>query len=503
MADKYNFNCIRVFLNNEAFRYHIYEILLVFFKPDKISFILNSFEENTDSDDLSLYCSVEELSDDKYLIRLKYLLNGEVILSEDLNSDEGMKESRKHIKEVIYRNLSVLTGITSPWGSLTGIRPAKLVNMMMKDGLSENEIKQTLKDKYLVSETKSEFVYETAATQAYLLNGRDKGKISVYIGIPFCPTRCLYCSFTSNPINKYRKMIDRYIDSLLLEIDTVANYIRELKPEIESIYIGGGTPTSLSAEHLDKLLRKVKELYSVSSSQPKEFCVEAGRPDSIDEDKLRVMHINGVNRISVNPQTLNDKTLELIGRRHSNCDFYSAFQLARDMGFTNINTDIIAGLPGETFEMFKYTMDNIIKLSPENITVHTMSIKKASLLKQEVEKYDISDSREVEKMISYAYKAAKESNLHPYYLYRQKNMLGNLENTGYSKPGLESYYNVHIMEEDQTVLAFGAGGISKFVYHDTDKIERVFNIKGVEEYIDRIDEMSERKINELKRYINS
>jgi oxygen-independent coproporphyrinogen-3 oxidase len=391
--------------------------------------------------------------------------------------------------------LSELTGKIFPWGSLTGIRPAKIVNQMLDVGMDREGVFHRLEDVFFISSKKAELAYEVALTQDKIRKSMNPKALSIYVGIPFCPTRCLYCSFTSNPMARYERLADLYLDTLIHEMEVVSEKVKNGGFIVESVYVGGGTPTALSAPRLDRLVSSLKRTWFSFSDVPvKEFCVEAGRPDSIDADKLAVLKEHGVSRISINPQSMKDSTLKLIGRCHGSRDVEAAFKLARDAGFNNINTDIIAGLPNETPEIFRYTLEKISELNPENLTVHTMSIKRASELNRKADQYQLSG--EVDAMIDMAYNHARSMNMKPYYMYRQKNMLGNLENIGYSIPGKESFYNIHIMEEDQTILAFGAGGISKFVTKQRNDflIQRVFNVKGVEEYIARSEEMIQRKV---------
>ena len=286
-------------------------------------------------------------------------------------------------------------------------------------------------------------------------------------------------------------LVDKYIDMLKKELYFGNELIKEKGYTIQSIYIGGGTPTSISARQMKDLLGFIEETFSLENLE--EFTLEAGRPDTIDEEKLLVIKNSRVNRISINPQTMNDATLRLIGRNHSSEDVRKAFYLARDVGFNNINMDVIVGLPGENCEMFRNTLEEIKKMEPESLTVHALAIKRASRLNEEQKEFEHVPDEEAAGMVDMAYEYALSMGMRPYYMYRQKNIAGNLENVGYCKPGFESIYNVQIMEEKQTLLAFGAGGVSKVVYSDENKIERAFNVKSPEEYIGRIDEMIARK----------
>lgn len=490
-------NSIIVFISDERFRYHTHEILSAFFPAENIVYL----NENILSPAgwyMSLY--VQESADDFNFtaeiffdgdIKGKYIFKAtESAFFRDPEGATLLIRSRKALKAKLYDIFSYIKNKQLPWGNVTGIRPAKMVNSLYSLGMSDREVFSELIEKYKVNDKKARLVMNVARTQREILKDAGRRNISLYIGIPFCPTRCLYCSFTSNPINKYRSIVGEYIDTLIYEMKSTEELLGSGDISIESIYIGGGTPTSLTPEYLDILLGTVRSIWG-KYGIAKEFCVEAGRPDSIDIEKLKILKKYGITRISVNPQTLNDETLELIGRKHTSEQFFKAFYQARNEGFDNINVDMIAGLPGESFEMFKHTLEGILSLSPENLTVHTMSIKRASDLKKYSGNYVLTDGDVVEKMVEEAYDALTLSGYDPFYMYRQKNMLGNLENVSYTKPGFESYYNVHIMEEDQTILAFGAGAVSKFVLDGV--IERAFNVKNVEEYIKRKEEMIDRK----------
>jgi oxygen-independent coproporphyrinogen-3 oxidase len=313
----------------------------------------------------------------------------------------------------------------------------------------------------------------------------------LYVGIPFCPTRCLYCSFTSYPIEVYQDKVDAYLDALCKEIAFVAETPAYGKKRLVAIYVGGGTPSALSAKQLERLISEIKKHFDMQ--YVKEFCVECGRPDSITMDKLQVLKNSGVERISINPQTMSDETLKLIGRAHSVEQTKEAFTLARQAGFENINMDMIVGLPGEDIEDVRHTLSEIRKLSPDSITVHSLAIKRAANLNIEMERYRSLIKGSTNEMLLAVDQCARELGLLPYYLYRQKNIPGKLENIGYAAPGKECLYNVLIMEEKMDILALGAGASSKFVFHEENRIERVENVKNVDEYIKRIDEMLERK----------
>ena len=401
--------------------------------------------------------------------------------------------SHKELERHIYKLVGSLTGLSSPWGCLTGVRPTKIVNTLFASGLDRDQVLGELTGFYLADRDKAELALKTAELQRPFLDlqMREPERIGVYIGIPFCPTRCVYCSFTSNSIEKYRKSLDKYMELMYAEMADCAMLIKERGLKVESVYLGGGTPTSLPEPLFEEYIRNVVSCFIDPSPELREFAVEAGRPDSITSGKLDICKSAGVTRISVNPQTMNDETLKLIGRHHTSEQTLKAFELSRKCGFDNINMDIIAGLPGETPEMFEHTLDQIEALGPESVTVHTLSVKRAAELRWDNERRGLLSPEYAGTMVSSAASRLTARGMRPYYMYRQKNMLGNHENAAYCVPGKESPYNIHIMEEDQTILACGAGGVSKRVYGGN--ILRAFNVKSVEEYLARSGEMAERK----------
>lgn len=404
-------------------------------------------------------------------------------------SKDHKKTIKDTLKTVLYLALSEDSGRELPWGSLTGVRPVKLVLSRLEEGMPEDAIREYMKNRYMVSDEKLELSLKVAKREKQLLerlNYRDG--YSIYIGIPFCPTTCLYCSFTSYPIGMWKKRTDEYVDALLSEMDFIAQHFQGRKPD--TVYFGGGTPTTLEPYQLDRILSALETKFDLSDL--KELTVEAGRPDSVTEEKFRVLKAHGVTRISVNPQTMNQKTLNLIGRRHTVEQVREAFSLARRCGFDNINMDLIAGLPGETYDDVKNTMEEIKKLSPDNLTIHSLAVKRAAALNLWKDKFS-STICNTDEIIDMTADYAAKMGLNPYYLYRQKNMAGNFENVGYAKEGMESLYNILIMEEKQTIIAMGAGGSSKFVFPDENRIERIENVKDVKNYIERVDEMIERK----------
>lgn len=392
-------------------------------------------------------------------------------------------------KRFLYRTLSECTGKELPWGNLTGIRPTKIAMGLLEEGKTDTEVTDFMKQSHYVSAEKAELALDIAKREKKLLSAiHYQDGYSLYIGIPFCPTTCLYCSFTSYPICAYRERVEEYIDCLIKEMEYVSGAYRH--KILDTVYIGGGTPTTLEPAQLRRMIEKLKELFDFSTVT--EFTVEAGRADSITEEKLAVLKELGVTRISVNPQTMKDETLKLIGRQHTVAQVEEAFLLARRVGFTNINMDLILGLPGEDEADVAHTITRVKELAPDSLTVHSLAIKRASRLNRWIEENGVSTLKNTDETMRIAAEGARELDMKPYYLYRQKNMSGNFENVGYAKEGCFGVYNILIMEEKQTIAALGAGSISKVVFPDG-RIERADNVKDVALYIEKIDEMIERK----------
>ncbi|MDY4575506.1 MAG: coproporphyrinogen dehydrogenase HemZ [Intestinibacter sp.] len=443
---------------------------------------------------------------DKVFSKTVYCENYEEILSNvDYRDLSGLDERarKKTIKETIKRSMFKILEkkfeANVPWGILTGIRPVKIVHALLDEGKDENFIKSKLAEDYYINSDKIELALDIAKRERKFIYPVDENKVSLYVSIPFCPTRCYYCSFPANSLSKFENMKPLYVEKLLEEVKGVAKLLRENNKEIETLYIGGGTPTTLTPEEMDTLITGLYKEFDLSNI--KEFTVEAGRPDTINREILEVLKKHNVTRISINPQTMNDETLEKVGRKHTVNDIIECFQLARKLGFDNINMDIILGLVDENLEMVENTLKQIEKLSPESLTVHTLAVKRTSKLKEHIDEYQLTQFDEMSKMIDLSMKYAKKMGLNPYYMYRQKHMLGNLENIGYAKEGYECIYNIQMMEERQSNIALGAGSITKFVYIDENRIERVENVKNLEQYIDRVDEMINRKYEEVQKNV--
>ncbi|SDK55853.1 coproporphyrinogen dehydrogenase HemZ [Natronincola ferrireducens] len=418
----------------------------------------------------------------KQKIETSFLLENNIL--------DTRKKAKQAIKSSMFQLLTKEKDKNLPWGFLTGIRPTKIVHELMEKDLSDEEILGVLTEEYFIVEEKALLLLGIAKTEHQYVYPIDENKVSLYISIPFCPTRCVYCSFPSNPLNKFEEYVPQYVEALCQEIVGVGEMLSKMGKEVETLYIGGGTPTTLKVEEFFQLFHTIFASFDLKNL--KEFTVEAGRPDTIDKKKLVFLKNSGVTRISINPQTMNDCTLQKIGRKHSAKEIVEAYQLAKDVGFENINMDIIIGLPGENPDMVCHTMEEIKKLSPNNLTVHTLAIKNASKLKEDQYHTKIEEDH-IMKMLEITAEYAREMGLKPYYMYRQKHMVGNLENIGYAKPGYECIYNIQIMEEKQTIIAMGAGAVSKIVFPKENRLERVPNVKNLEQYLNRAEEMIERK----------
>lgn len=401
--------------------------------------------------------------------------------------NKALSADRDTVKRELYRKLCEITGRSQEWGALTGVRPVKLAGELIeKTGLEA--AKKRLSDFYYMSDEKIELITDMYMYQKKLFGFADENSAGIYIGIPFCPTRCLYCSFASNQVPD--KEIERYLPVLFHEIEYAGRRLKETGGFAESVYIGGGTPTTLNAGQLEMLLGKEIEAFGDSV---KELSVEAGRPDTITEEKLAVLRDLGVQRISINPQSMKQETLDRIGRSHTPEDIEKAFDIALKAGFDVINADIIAGLPGEDAEDFARTLDRMISIGASNITVHTLAVKRGSRLHEEDKQYHYRAAETVKEMLAESRSMLADAGFRPYYLYRQKHMAGAMENTGYCIDDKACLYNVRIMDEHQSTLAMGAGGISKKYYPEMNRLVRVPNVTNYQEYISRIDEMTERK----------
>ncbi len=386
--------------------------------------------------------------------------------------------------------------MTNPWGELTGVKPVKLTRELFKGNPyngrqphEKQEVRRILMEERGLSSEKADLLIEIYEYQQRILGGEKYTSAGLYIGIPFCPTRCLYCSFTSN--QKPYEEVERYLQALIREVEYVGRRCRETGLDIETIYIGGGTPTTLDCGQLERLLEAV--LHNFDLCKLREFTLEAGRPDTITSEKLKIAKEHGVDRISINPQSMKERTLELIGRSHSPSDILKAFDIAHRSGIPVINCDLIAGLPEESVGDFEKTLETVLDLGPANITIHTLALKRASRLIEQDQTYHETHSDVVSSMIELANEILRAEGFLPYYLYRLKRMAGALENTGWCRPGTAGIYNIRIMDEQQSIIALGAGGMTKVFFPEENRLERVPNVNNYEVYIDRLQEMLERK----------
>ena len=462
---------MNLYVKNHNFHFELENLTRLFFPNEKIT-VIRDFSEPQPP---YIYTEVS----DKITISVNIgSFNKSETAVKKLTDDDNELVSA----QLLYKLLCDFTGLTQPWGILTGVRPVKLLRRLAEESNEEQAVKKFEKD-FFVSNEKIALSRETEHNERKILELSKPESFSLYVGIPFCPSRCSYCSFVMASIERAEKLIEPYTKLLCEEIKRTAEIANKLGLRLETVYFGGGTPTTLSAEQLDTVLGTVNKSFDMSTCR--EFTVEAGRPDTIDIAKLFALKENKVDRISINPQTVNDEVLKTIGRKHTAQQFFDAFELARKCGFDNINTDLIAGLPTDTPESFKNSLDSIVRLNAECITVHTLCMKRASRLTTEGVTLDLQQARDAREMLAYTQNILGQNEYIPYYMYRQSRMVGNLENVGWSKRGFESLYNVYVMDETHTILACGSGGVTKLKRNNPDYLERIFNFKYPYEYIDR------------------
>lgn len=477
---------MNLYVKNHNFHFELENLTRLFFPNEKIT-VIRDFSEPQPP---YIYTEVS----DKITISVNIgSFNKSETAVKKLTDDDNELVSA----QLLYKLLCNFTGLTQPWGILTGVRPVKLLRRLAEESSEEQAVKKFEKD-FFVSNEKIALSRETEHNERKILELSKPESFSLYVGIPFCPSRCSYCSFVMASIERAEKLIEPYTKLLCEEIKQTAEIANKLGLRLETVYFGGGTPTTLSAEQLDTVLRTVNKSFDMSTCR--EFTVEAGRPDTIDIAKLFALKENKVDRISINPQTVNDEVLKTIGRKHTAQQFFDAFELARKCGFDNINTDLIAGLPTDTPESFKNSLDSIVRLNAECITVHTLCMKRASRLTTEGVTLDLQQARDAREMLAYTQNILGQNEYIPYYMYRQSRMVGNLENVGWSKKGFESLYNVYVMDETHTILACGSGGVTKLKRNNPDYLERIFNFKYPYEYIDRFDELIQRKSGIMQFY---
>lgn len=477
---------MNLYVKNHNFHFELENLTRLFFPNEKIT-VIRDFSEPQPP------CIYTEVSD-KITISVNIgSFNKSETAVKRLTDDDNELVSA----QLLYKLLCDFTGLTQPWGILTGVRPVKLLRRLAEESNEEQAVKKFEND-FFVSNEKIALSRETEHNERKILELSKPESFSLYVGIPFCPSRCSYCSFVMASIERAEKLIEPYTKLLCEEIKQTAEIANKLGLRLETVYFGGGTPTTLSAEQLDTVLGTVNKSFDMSTCR--EFTVEAGRPDTIDIAKLLALKENKVDRISINPQTVNDEVLKTIGRKHTAQQFFEAFELARKCGFDNINTDLIAGLPTDTPESFKNSLDSIVRLKAECITVHTLCMKRASRLTTEGVTLDLQQARDAREMLAYTQNILGQNEYIPYYMYRQSRMVGNLENVGWSKKGFESLYNVYVMDETHTILACGSGGVTKLKRNNPDYLERIFNFKYPYEYIDRFDELIQRKSGIMQFY---
>lgn len=477
---------MNLYVKNHNFHFELENLTRLFFPNEKIT-VIRDFSEPQPP---YIYTEVS----DKITISVNIgSFNKSETAVKKLTDDDNELVSA----QLLYKLLCDFTGLTQPWGILTGVRPVKLLRRLAEESSEEQAVKKFEKD-FFVSNEKIALSRETEHNERKILELSKPESFSLYVGIPFCPSRCSYCSFVMASIERAEKLIEPYTKLLCEEIKQTAEIANKLGLRLETVYFGGGTPTTLSAEQLDTVLGTVNKSFDMSTCR--EFTVEAGRPDTIDIAKLFALKENKVDRISINPQTVNDEMLKTIGRKHTAQQFFDAFELARKCGFDNINTDLIAGLPTDTPESFKNSLDSIVRLNAECITVHTLCMKRASRLTTEGVTLDLQQARDAREMLAYTQNILGQNEYIPYYMYRQSRMVGNLENVGWSKKGFESLYNVYVMDETHTILACGSGGVTKLKRNNPDYLERIFNFKYPYEYIDRFDELIQRKSGIMQFY---
>jgi len=446
---------------------------------DRGDYILNVLEQEGDSWFLFTGVCIGGQKGQRYSV-----LGPEVLDKHD--------ESERVFAYMMAQLLEPITGIRPAWGILTGVRPVKLFHKRLDAGKSPQDCREEFSQRFLVSGQKIDLALRTAALEGPILKETDHNEYSLYVSIPFCPSRCAYCSFVSQSIASQRakELIPQYVPLLCQELRLSGQIMKEAGLRLSTVYFGGGTPTILTAEQLDEVCAAVAESFDLTSC--KEYTVEAGRPDTITPEKLAVLRRHGVQRISINPQTMNDEVLRRVGRRHTAEDCRVAFRMAREAGFDCINMDLIAGLPGDSLESFRHTIEEVMALGPENITVHTLSIKRSADYGADRQEA-LANARLVQDMVDYGQRRLLEQGWAPYYLYKQRNTLGNLENVGYCKPGYESRYNIYIMDETHSIIGCGGGAMTKLIHRRSGNLSRVANYKYPFEYVSRFDEILRRK----------
>lgn len=470
-----------VVVNNHPFSYDVENLAEIFFPYEKIKVLSQLPQDCNDN-----IVAVTEICGDEIIVDAR-VFEKKAVKKEKINQDS---DCQNIMSVLFYSAFSELLGVSYPWGILYGVRPARFWHSI-SDKYSKEQARQIFAQKYLVSPKKLSLVEQVAENENKIISLSSNKSFSLYVSVPFCPTRCSYCSFVSHSIEKAAALVEPYVDLLVREIEQTAIYAKELGLRLESVYYGGGTPTTLSAKQLTRIAAAIRDNFDLSCLR--EYTVEAGRPDTVNADKLAALKAAGVGRISINPQSFNDNVLSAIGRRHSVKQTLDAFELARNAGFDNINMDFIAGLPKDDVESFKHSIKTAVSLGAESITVHTLCLKSGAYMVTRDNVFDTGDIDTVAEMVDFSREYLSAAGYVPYYMYRQGKSLGNLENVGWSKPGNECLYNVFMMDETHSVFAVGAGAVTRLKNPLSGKIERIYNYKYPYEYIDGFDNMLKRK----------
>lgn len=479
--------CLKIILGGDFFSNDIRELVIQFF-PD---YIIK--KESKDKADLRITVIRK-----KSWVNSTVARNGKVV--EKFTELTGQND-RRQIKTLVYKTLSEFTGKELKWGTMTGIRPARIAHGKLVEGKKKTLVAYEIQREYGTDNIRTEDLIKIAGLEIERLYPLDKNKIQLYINIPFCPTRCSYCSFITRDAKADSSELEKYLGNLFVEISKVGDFMSQNNFKIESAYIGGGTPGILNCSSTTRLLEKIREKMPVQGVI--EYTFEAGRPDTVTEDKLNILKHFGIDRISVNPQSLNEKTLKTIGRSHSADDFYKAYELARKVGFKTINCDMIMGLEGESSADMIRTAESLIALNPENITVHSLSVKKSSYLKNSIYKDNLFNDLEENEAAEDIYRMLKSKSYNPYYIYRQKYTVNNGENIGFSKKGHEGYYNLAIMSDKRSIVGLGAGSTGKIYFPDTDRFERMETVKNIDLYNKNIESIAIEKIKQIKSLTNN
>lgn len=470
-----------VVVNNHPFSYDVENLAEIFFPYEKIKVLSQLPQDCNDN-----IVAITEICGDEIIVDAR-VFEKKAVKKEKINQDS---DCQNIMSVLFYSAFSELLGVSYPWGILYGVRPARFWHSI-SDKYSKEQARQIFAQKYLVSPEKLSLVEQVAENENKIISLSANKSFSLYVSVPFCPTRCSYCSFVSHSIEKAAALVEPYVDLLVREIEQTAIYAKELGLRLESVYYGGGTPTTLSAKQLTRIAAAIRDNFDLSCLR--EYTVEAGRPDTVSADKLAALKAEGVGRISINPQSFNDNVLSAIGRRHSVKQTLDAFELARNAGFDNINMDFIAGLPKDDVESFKHSIKTAVSLGAESITVHTLCLKSGAYMVTRDNVFDTGDIDTVAEMVDFSREYLSAAGYVPYYMYRQGKSLGNLENVGWSKPGSECLYNVFMMDETHSVFAVGAGAVTRLKNPLSGKIERIYNYKYPYEYIDGFDNMLKRK----------